>query len=570
MGVSPATFQSAGQISQHYIPGAYSRRNFIANEGGGVSAGNVAILGYSELAEPNKLLVFSSANEARAALMSGEGLDAVVQAFSPGDGITPQEIGFIRVNPGTQSSRVIQKSAVTTFTLNSFSYGVPMNQIRLKFSAGTLAGTYKLETEYRGETEEEDNIGQETLSIQYVGTGSAATMTIDSTTLATTVTGGPGSEDLSITLADYPTISELVEYINNLSVYTASILAGDVLDSSSELDEVTAVDILTTAYTADSNYQAIYEALVANSFIGSVTKAAVAREVPDLDGDYVYFSGATSGAYTVTEFTASLVVAEGEDIQFLATPSTDASVHTLFRNHCDTMNSVTGRKERQAFLGGALGETVSQVVARAAALNREHTVICSPGYKAYDDNGDIVDYAPSYYACKQAGHFSALALNNPTTHKGVDILEWETNYLDSDLRTLIRGGVTAGGKDQDGSYITIRSITTYQAASLQQNEVSIVRETYYQDRDLRRRQETAFVGRPGVGQDLLASADSIFERAIRDWDGLGIIVPYNGKFYTGYTRRLEGDQLIVEYTTYNTAPVNFVFTTHSIAVPVAS
>jgi len=147
MGVDPAIFSSAGQRSQHYIPGAYSRNNFIANEGGGVSSGNICILGDVDLGEPQKLLVFDSANDARAELQSGAGLEGVIQAFKPGNDLTPQQVGFMRVNPGTQSSRTLELSAVDVFTVKSFSYGVPMNQLRLKFSAGTVVGSHKIETE---------------------------------------------------------------------------------------------------------------------------------------------------------------------------------------------------------------------------------------------------------------------------------------------------------------------------------------------------------------------------------------------------------------------------------------
>jgi len=60
-------------------------------------------------------------------------------------------------------------------------------------------------------------------TIQYTGTGTAATLTISGNTLSTTVTGGPGGENLSLNLsnASYDSISELVATINGRGVYTA-------------------------------------------------------------------------------------------------------------------------------------------------------------------------------------------------------------------------------------------------------------------------------------------------------------------------------------------------------------
>ena len=566
MGVNPATFSSAGQISQHYIPGAYSRRNFVANEGGGVSSGNICIMGYSELGKPNELLVFGSGNEARAELSAGAGLEGVIAAFTPGNDLKPQEVGFIRVNDGVQSSLTLLKAAADVFTVKSFSYGVPMNQIRLKFSTGTTGGTHKIETEYKGDEFETDDIEKKSFSLQYTGAGTVGVMTINATTLATTITGGPGGEELALTLADYPTIDELVAVINNNAAYSATVLTDTPTESSEEIDAVTAIDILTNSYTVKSDYQAVYEALVADSLIDSVTKEGIIRSIPDYDADFVYLSGGTSGAYTTTEFTASLLILEEEDIQLISTVSEESSVHALIKNHCVDMNSIEGRKERQFYVGGALSEDEDAIKIRAAQLNSSFGSLCSPGFYQFDSNGDEKLYSPAYFACKQVGMVSALGLNNPTTSKQMDVLRWEKVYGRTSKNNLIKGGVLIGAKDEDGLYITIRSLTTYQGASLQQNEASIMRETLYQDADLRKRVGRALTGTPNLGVDQLATVDSIFERTIQDWKGLGIIVANGSKLYSGFTRKIVGDQIVVEYNTWNTAPTNFIFITHNISV----
>lgn len=65
------------------------------------------------------------------------------------------------------------------------------------------------------------NLGAFTL--QYTGTGTAATVSVSGNHLTTTVTGGPGGENLNLDLASaaYDTMSELVATINGRSVYTA-------------------------------------------------------------------------------------------------------------------------------------------------------------------------------------------------------------------------------------------------------------------------------------------------------------------------------------------------------------
>ncbi len=87
----------------------------------------------------------------------------------------------------------------------------------------------------------------EALKIQYTGSGSSAVVDISGTTLTTTITGGPGGENLNLTFTNFPTIKELVDEINTNhgSIYTASLstIGGYGLISSVELQTVTAQDI---------------------------------------------------------------------------------------------------------------------------------------------------------------------------------------------------------------------------------------------------------------------------------------------------------------------------------------
>ncbi|MDR2445899.1 MAG: hypothetical protein LBD58_01195, partial [Treponema sp.] len=64
MGVGPAVFSSAGQRTEHYVPGAYSRSAAIGGQGG-ISAGNGVILGKSSMGMAGVLNEFASPREAR-------------------------------------------------------------------------------------------------------------------------------------------------------------------------------------------------------------------------------------------------------------------------------------------------------------------------------------------------------------------------------------------------------------------------------------------------------------------------------------------------------------------------
>ena len=89
MGVSPAKFSSAGQTTTHYIPGNYSRRN-VVGAGTGVSSGNLCIIGTSMGGKPLTLHSVADKAEAKDLLVSGELLNAVVQAFNGSNTFVPQ------------------------------------------------------------------------------------------------------------------------------------------------------------------------------------------------------------------------------------------------------------------------------------------------------------------------------------------------------------------------------------------------------------------------------------------------------------------------------------------------
>jgi hypothetical protein len=89
-------------------------------------------------------------------------------------------------------------------------------------------------------------------TLQYTGTGTAATATISGNHLTTAVTGGPGGENLNLDLTNsaYDSISELVATINGRSGYTSAKDANcQGAAHSIALADITGQAIKTSAYT---------------------------------------------------------------------------------------------------------------------------------------------------------------------------------------------------------------------------------------------------------------------------------------------------------------------------------
>lgn len=562
--LQPAIFQSGGQASSHYIPGAYSRIDFTKSAGGLSSINNAVIAGDARGGVPNTLLTFSSLSEAKAALRSGPLLDAIMHAFKPGPDYVPQRISAWRVNPGLQSGYAIKKTADTLINLKAWDNGLHTNQVKIKVEAGTNAGK-KVTIAFMSETPwVADDLYRASLIIQYTGVETACALSINDTTLTTVTTAH--SQELVITFSSFPTIQDLVNYINDQAGYVCTVSSlNPTKDLSNQLDWQTSVAIKAAPVTLTSSLQAMIDALVTCPWIDTaVYNVTVSgRAVPDNVASWAYFTGGTDGAYTSSEWAASLTLLEKEDIQFVGSSSEDAAIHALIKTHCESMNSVTGKNERQFILGGASGETVAQFITRCQNLNSWAGSLVYPEFQDWDrDSTHVIWWSPAYYAAKLIGMVTCVAIPEPLTNKQVSVLGFKA-ISTTDIEKCIKNGGAVGRKTPTGLFVTTRMLTTYQGNELQKCEFSMVREALFINRDLRNAVEATFIGR-AMTNGLLTDVDSTVNLKLNQYASLGL---FNGDpMYWGYKRRVNGDQIIIEFNCYLTPPTNFIFITSHMAV----
>ena len=290
--------------------------------------------------------------------------------------------------------------------------------------------------------------------------------------------------------------------------------------------------------------------------------------IPAVDTDWVYFTGGTLGATTAAAYSAALLVLESENIQMISTISSDEAVHLLIQDHCMRMSETMGRRERTAIVGGATGETIAATVQRAQNLNSELVNLAYPYFTHYDPidttNG-IIDCSPAMYACKLLGQEIAVAINEPLTNKQVDVLSWGVTLTPSDQGKLIQAGVTCGAKTDDGDFITVRAVTTFQGNMLQENERSMMREALYMARDLRASFKKD-IGRPSSVVSV-GTIEAILKTKATEWYNLGLIVSDGTHdLVWGIVLTDNGDNIVIEYHTNLTAPRNFIFATANLHV----
>ena len=160
---------------------------------------------------------------------------------------------------------------------------------------------------------------------------------------------------------------------------------------------------------------------------------------------------------TAEEYQAAFAVLEAvENIGVVVCGSTDVTVQQKLRDSVEAASAA--RRERVAVVGGAKGESVSQLVDRAEALNSERVVLAAPGglTEAGAEGCSAVEAAAAVAGAIAGERDPAVPLGGAVL-SGLSGLA--VRYGDNDLDVLIRGGVTPL-ECVAGEVSVVRGVTT--------------------------------------------------------------------------------------------------------------
>lgn len=555
MGVSAAQFKSAGQSTEHYIPGIYSRRNNVS-AGSGVSAGNLCIIGASMGGEPRKLLKFGSLADAKDALMGGELLDGIAHAFNGSNTYVPQHVYAMRVNNGTKSKTEFKSGSDVIITAKSADFGSHTNQIKKWLDDGTNRGR-KITVAYKGNEYSVDNIEQESFSIMYAGDGSGARCTINE--IGLTLASDVEEENLAVSFDEVETLDALITRINDTGFYSAQLIDKSENAPTKGLDYVSGVEIGGSAAVLKSDVQALANALKSIDIIGDV-EIGKNRVLPENDVGYVYFNGAEAGTSTVADYIETLELLENEDVQILATPSTNKNVHSLISDHCVSMSTVSKKRERTFIVGMPSKTSIAEGLEEAKGLNTElGSVIITNANANNPLTGAAEEISPALLACKVAGMEAAMTPSVPLTNKTVKVNSFGAKYKDTELEEMIVGGIMPFGENESGELVCIRGMTCYQGDNLIMNERSMIRSVLFMDRDVRKANERK-VGTNDEPSE--SSIVQILENKAKEWYRDDLITKSDdGKNVFNISVRFDGDKAYLSFDRYIRAPNNFMFIT---------
>lgn len=528
-----------------------------------LSVGNVAaFIGTSTGGEPNTALRFGSPSEAAATLISGELLTAVTKAFAPSDELGgPATVVVIRVNPATQSTLVLNDSAASpSINLTSADWGAWTKQIKVKVQPGSVKGL-QLTTQYGQSIYTQDNVFRDAFSVQYTGALSSATMSVTGTTVVLSApTGTPVS---TIDLTQFQTIAQVVDAINVVTGFTASILDGnDEQLALNGLDYVTAQDVKTAEYTATANLEAVIDWMNSTAQGFAVATRATNAGLQPAAIPFTYLAGGSDGTTTNTNWSDAFTTLQTIDVQWITPVSPDPSIAAMTDAHVQFMSTV-GRMERRAICGTALGTSDIAAIAAAKMLNSDRTSLVHLGYYDFDSNGTLTLYPPYLLAATITGAFSGVNPGTPLTNKTLSLRGIERNLRNpTDTDVLITGGVLCVENTANG-FKVVKSISTWLVnANYDKVEQSTGFALDFTVRNVRNALDV-LRGQKATPQNMsraVSIADSTLRLlAVPEPTGPGVLAgDTTNPAYKGITAVLNGDVMGVQFQCSPVLPINYI------------
>jgi len=440
--------------------------------------------------------------------------------------------------------------------------------------------------------------GAITMNIGYEGT--TATMTINSTALQTTVTGGSGAS-LNLTLSNFTTISDLVAFINTQTGYTCTLepTANGGLDPTT-LDRVSAEAIASsgsglTAGKIKSDAFVVFDYVRRNSSLIEILNTGTRLGLPD-PLTQTFLSGAIRGSSSTSSFTAALTAFEDiEDIDIIVplvsqdasddlaedAGSTDVgstydveSVHIATRNHCKKMSSTQERKERVCYLG--FRGTFTECKTQALTLNSEFASLLIQDVSVGGTDGNLFFAQPHIAASICAGMQAGGDIGQPTTKKLITAAAVQhltkqgvapsssEEFKPSKTQEAINNGILPlKAPSSGGVEIVVQNATYNKDNNFVFNRPSVFSAVNFIARTMRKSLEDKFVGTKNLGTATQDAIESEIDALMADFKRSEIIVGDDSNGGIGYKDlnvRIEGNAILIDITITPVQGIDFIFT----------
>jgi hypothetical protein len=319
---------------------------------------------------------------------------------------------------------------------------------------------------------------------------------------------------------------------------------------------------LLTKTVLSANTDAMIEALN-GPIMGALVEANKVFSASRLDNGTYSFTGATEDYVTPSHWdTALSSLQQLENVEIVVPMTPSSSIQASVLAHCQSMSGPLGKRERFAVMGGDKGLGVTAVKALASKFNDKRAVLVWPGFKDYDDNGDLLTWAPYFLAPTIAGQLSAQAdVATPLTTKTVAVRGLETVAKISEIDDLVSNGIFAIRYDSGRGYTVAQSLTTWTGdTKFVRREISTMRATDAVMRAVRSSISSLIGGK--ISTQLTADIKSRVTSSLEDAEAKGLILSGQDKpAFKDVIVRVVGDALYVDFAISPAIPANYILIT---------
>ncbi len=552
--------------------------------------GIVGLVGDADGGQPRVVKVFTTALGVKEHYLSGDLVEAANIAADPSNDprITTgaQVIICYKTNNSVQASLAHDGK----FTFNDRNYGLKGNSITVAIADGgsstRIITIATLDDQGLLQSVSSPALGGTgKFSVQYVGAGSACTATISVAggvlTFATTVTAGPGGENLSLTSDNYPTLNALIRAIDAMPGYTAtSLITNDLAFDTRDLDAIVGVDIRTSLTTIYARNFDLSDWVNTNSPVISATLTR-GQTAPCVVLTQTSLAGGTRGTSDNTAWSTAFTAMGGLRInQLVPLASADAtttqgtytvdSITAALTAHCKLLSGTSGRNERQGWIG--LSKTKTALITALTTQNSEHLCVVGQKIKRLKVQTGLIEFLPEWgMAVCLAGLRAGAPLGEPLTYKYINAsgissdASW-SEATSSDVVDLVLNGLIVINEVRGKGFRVDKCVTTYTKsdndAFTEETIVQIWKSVGY---ELRTVLEDRFTGRPGNIQTVQAVKPTVVALMEKFRDAGSITdSSENGavtKAYRNIQVALNGDQMTVSLTFSPTPGINFILNT---------
>lgn len=396
--------------------------------------------------------------------------------------------------------------------------------------------------------------GEVALKVGYLGTTCSVVVDDTAGTMVVTVAGGAGAS-FTVTLADFPTISDLATYINARAGFSAAVGSG-ILGQL----PATALDDGTFAAASQFGAQTLRLKVDAYKFFKKISEESILLQLQDADGVIVaassglpapqaiaYLDGGAKGSTTAAQFQAGIDALElvqgnfliplisrdaSEDIVEAMTESGSTyaidAVNAACKTHVLAMGQYKRRRNRQAIVS----KRGTFAAAKASSSNAASKDVLQTfqDFKAVNAAGQLVQFQPwmsavNAAAMQAAGFYKAIVHKGINTNGAIQAAGDFDDRSDSQLEDALLAGLLIMRRSETGGWYWVSDQSTYgKDANFVYNSLQAVYIANVISLTAAQRMENAFVGQ-SVADVSAGLAKAYWEAIMGDFIRLKMIAP---------------------------------------------